>query len=945
MHGQKLCGLLFAAAIIQLSASAFAQTFTVDTPLLTARWRQTATLLPNGLILIAGGETANDFGTGQIERSTSECELYSPVTSSSVQTTSMLTTHFGAGAALLTNGLALVAGGQANDGYTSTFCELYNPENESWSETGSLLVSAQAMTFVSLADGRFMSIGGLDDSFVDVNNTEIYSANTGVWTNSAPLTYACDSACAVLLSNGDILVSGGSYNGGSLTNSAIYNPLSNTWVNTGPLTVPRNDHAGVLLPNGNVLVIGGDNSAETFNPATRQWTAVASMNVSRYVPTLTLLPDGTALAIGGNAGENTAEIYNSASNTWTLTTNMTYGRLYHTATLVQGQVVVAGGDAGTIGFFNGPSISNVETFNQLPQYNPYGIAMNTTNLNWFNTGDSSWFIESTNNDDGGPAIQSGSITNYESSVLEVTFTGPGTFTFDWSCVANDTNGGYNCECDLDGNYIDSISGDTDWYQENPFSIPVGTHTVSWTATANGDTDFTEAAFLDNVSFALEVPPPSPGAWTVSGTITNTPIYATSTLLPNGKVLLCGGSDYSGNALASAQLYNPATGQWTATTALHDARYGHTATLLNNGTVLVVGGTTDQYGGADTVGQTEIFNPANSSWSIGSPLHYPRFFHTATVLANGNVLVSGGMGPNGTNVTPTNVYPAEIYNPSTGTWNVTGSLQTGRSSHTATLLQNGQVLVAGGNVPSRFLVTGAAELYDPTAGTWSSTAPMPVPLAYHTATLLPDGQVLVAGGDSDIGFIGTFDYYAVQSSELFDPATQTWSSSGNMVGPHDNHTATLLPNGLVLVAGTSAYAYNATNSAELYNPADGQWTAAAQLNFPRYRHTATLLANGDVLVAGGQGNSGLVPASELYSSNTIPRIILVNALQLPGGGIQFSWANTHGSTNTVVATTDPTTPMKSWTTLGLGTEVSSGQFQYVDKSTNGIHTRFYGVISP
>ncbi len=340
----------------------------------------------------------------------------------------------------------------------------------------------------------------------------------------------------------------------------------------------------------------------------------------------------------------------------------------------------------------------------------------------------------------------------------------------------------------------------------------------------------------------------PGLWTRAASLATGREEHTATLLRNGSVLIAGGTDGRGNALRSAEIYDPKKKRWSAAASMSRPRVGHTATLLPNGKVLAAGGLVMPFP-SPSFASTELYDPATNSWSFAAPMIESRTRHTATLLPDGRVLVVGGL-----TVTlregglfPSQPTGAEIYDPKANRWSMTAPMGVPRLDQSVTLLPDGSVLVAGGT-DDRLAILKSTEIYDPTQDRWISAAPMGVARSGHVATLMANGDVLVVGslGDDTNRFVNP----SLTSAEIYDPRTNMWVTVASLAEAHDQETATVLRNGMVLVVGATGQ-----SRPELYDLGNNRWSRTGP-SMDRYRHTATRLPDGKVLIVGGYGIESL-----------------------------------------------------------------------------------------
>jgi WD40 repeat protein len=716
-------------------------------------------------------------------------------------------------ATLLPNGKVLVAGGRNFDDGALNTSSLYDFLTDKWTAvTNQNMGARDNHTATLLPNGKVLVAGGRGTFGAALNTSSLYDFLSNTWTTVTNLDGddmgARGSHTATLLPNGKVLVAGGTdTNANHLNTSSLYDFLTDKWTAvTNQNMGARVGHTATLLPNGKVLVAGGAASADgaintssLYDPSTNEWTPVTDQNMgARTAHTATLLPNGKVLVAGGFGSDgatlNTSSLYDFLTDKWTAVTNQNMGaRADHTATLLpNGKVLVAGG------------------------YDSDGVALNTSSLYDF-------------------------LSNT------------------WTAVTNQDGMGAR------GNHTATL-------------LPNGKVLVAGGYDAVGVV--ADGAVLNTSSLYNPAQGNDPDSWTV---VTNQNMGArfdhTATLLPNGKVLVAGG--YGGEAaLNTSSLYTPAQGNdpgsWTAVTNLDGARTGHTATLLPNGKVLVAGGFAAADGGVLNTSSLYTSAPGNDpgSWTAVTDQNDmgARYGHTATLLPNGKVLVAGGRGGAGDTVLNT----SSLYDFLTDKWTAVTDQNMGeRTGHTATLLPNGKVLVAGGNAGgfAAPVDLNTSSLYDPSTDKWTAVTNLDGARTGHTATLLPNGKVLVAGGEAG-DVLNTSSLYT--SAPGNDPGSWTAVTDQNDMGARYNHTATLLPNGKVLVAGGRFDGGVALNTSSLYDFLTDKWTAVTDQNDmgARYGHTATLLPNGKVLVAGGAGGATAagLNTSSLYDPNVYSVVV-------------------------------------------------------------------------
>ncbi|WP_170320020.1 Kelch repeat-containing protein [Polyangium spumosum] len=306
-------------------------------------------------------------------------------------------------------------------------------------------------------------------------------------------------------------------------------------------------------------------------------------------------------------------------------------------------------------------------------------------------------------------------------------------------------------------------------------------------------------------------------------------------------------------LASAELYEPTSRTWSATTPMLEPRSRHSATLLLDGRVLVTGGRAANEAALATA---EVYE--NGQWAPTASMGVDRHLHTATLLADGRVLVAGGILGGSPTGPATDV--VEVFDPSgnagSGAWTPVGNMHRRRKYHDAVRLSDGRVLVTGGLESTAFAgeALSHSETFDPLAGSWSEVAHMHVPRYGHRATAVPGDRIIVTGGTNGKAASSSVEAYTPGSS----PAGE-WSLMPMMLDARQRHVALVLGDRLLVAGGFNQGVRLSSAEALLHDDQEGSWLGAGEMTTPRSAFEGVELADGVLLIGGYDGKTSLATA--------------------------------------------------------------------------------------
>ncbi|MFD7093336.1 Kelch repeat-containing protein [Streptomyces xanthophaeus] len=343
-------------------------------------------------------------------------------------------------------------------------------------------------------------------------------------------------------------------------------------------------------------------------------------------------------------------------------------------------------------------------------------------------------------------------------------------------------------------------------------------------------------------------------------------YEGPVTLKDGRALAAGGAGRLLVSLDGCAVYGPGPGGWTVTGPLVEGRRLHSLTALRDGRALAAGGVPGRQAFPwPTVSRAELFDPGNGIWRATTEMTEARAGHSATVLGDGRVLVAGGQRRRSGRDMVT-LATAEVFDPVHETWTATGGMTVARWHHVTVPLPGGRVLAVGGLV-STALHSGAAalglcEVYDPGTGTWEPTGSLRVARAVHQAVPLPDGSVLAIGGEPGrAADDGRFHPYSLASTEIYDVTRGVWRPGPPLPWGRAYHRAVPTGDGVLVVGGTESACLDVGFASTLrWSDGARRWSDAGPLATGRWAFGVTVLGDGRVLAVGGVSRVGTAAPS-------------------------------------------------------------------------------------
>lgn len=733
-------------------APADAPSFSPVGSMASARFRHTATLLGNGKILIAGG------GPNYPQFTTwNTAEVFDPARGTFTSLPPMTTARQFHTATLLPSGEVLLAGGSTGSGKTDT-AELFDPASETFTRVPSnMTMERYGHTATLLQNGKVLIAGGFTSSG-PTKETELFDPASGTFTAIARMTKARFQHTATLLPSGKVLFAGSNSAGSNSSTAELYDPDSGTFTPLPPLNVARDLHTATLLPGGEVLLAGGQltgmNTAELFDPASGSFTLLPPMTSPRQAHTATLLPSGKVLLAGGNSGvafSNTAELFDPVPGTFSslLPSTMTSARAYHSATtLPSGRILLVGGHGGS----DPASATTTDTAELFAPASGGFTSLLPDTMNLGRQGHTATQLPN------GKVLIAGGQTGDGVTTFENTDTAelfdPDTATFTpvpstmssrrvWHTATLLPSGKVLLAGGFGFAYRDTaelFDPDTGTFTDVPGTMGVARRSHTATLLPSGKVLLTGGRGPSGHTNTAELFDPVSGTFTSPSAMSSARVGHTATLLPSGKVLITGGREVDAifeiPPTNTAELFDPTTGTFTAlSNTMTSPRTDHTSTLLPSGKVLITGGHT----GTNFSNTAELFDPATETFTpLANTMVSERYFHQATLLPNGTVLITGG----GNLLQGRTGNTAELFAPATGTFRELPPMTAVRYFDTATLLPNGKVLIAGG--PGEVShSSNTAELFD--TGLGFSDARRPVLSTVPDPLVQPASLVLTGTG--------------------------------------------------------------------------------------------------------------------------------------------------------------------------------------------------------